>query len=90
MFGTKEFIDKAKEAVLMMAIDGLDPTDETTITLDNIYCVNCSFILGHIKGMFSTTLTDGKYYEVTYNMNKKEMYVDQYVRVRGMTVAITE
>ena len=40
-----------------------------------------AFVLGSIKGTFSTTLPDGKYYEVTYNVDKDEMYVDTYMRV---------
>lgn len=90
MFGTDEFIKKAKEAVLFMAIDGLDPTDNPGITIDDIYFVTCTFVLGHIKAMLSTNLQDGKYYEVTYNNDKKEMYVVQYVRTHQMRIPITD
>jgi hypothetical protein len=36
--------------------------------------------------MFSTTLPDGKYYEVTYNSEKEEMYVDCYVRTQQKVI----
>lgn len=88
--GTDEFVKMAKAAVLYMAIKGLDPTDEVAITENDIYFVNCTYVLGSIKGWFSTNLPDGKYYEVTYNNDKKEMYVDQYTRTNQEVIAITE
>lgn len=89
MIGTDKFIEKGKEAVLLMAVDGLDPTDNTKLTLDDIYFVTCAFVLNNIKGLFSTSLPDGKYYEVTYDNTKKKMYVDCYVRTHQMTVDMT-
>ena len=43
----------------------------------DIYMVWNCFILGHIKGLFSWH-GDNKYIEVTYNSDKKEMYIDVY------------
>jgi hypothetical protein len=40
--------------------------------------------------MFSTSLQDGKYYEVTYNTAKNEMYVDQYVKIKQNTIKFNE
>lgn len=78
--GSAEFIQKAKEAVYMMVIEGLDPTDHVEFTIDNVYVVNSQYVLGSQKAQLSTTLPDGKYYEVTYNDAKEEMYVDGYVK----------
>ena len=48
-----------------------------------VYIVACSYILGNEKYWISTTIPDGKYYEVTYNATKGEMYLDVYVRVHN-------
>lgn len=42
------------------------------------------------KRNVSTSLQDGKYYEVTYNTAKNEMYVDQYVKVKQNTIKFNE
>lgn len=78
--GSAEFIQKAKEAVYLMVIEGLDPTDHVEFTIDDVYVVNSQYVLGSQKAQLSTTLPDGKYYEVTYNDAKEEMYVDGYVK----------
>ena len=79
--GTEEFVKVGRKAVFDMAYKSYDPTNKIAFTEDDVYFVTCTYILGSIKGMFSTTLPDGKYYEVTYNPTTKEMYVDQYVKV---------
>lgn len=78
--GSAEFIQKAKEAVYLMVIEGLDPTDHVEFTIDDVYVVNSQYVLGSQKAQLSTTLPDGKYYEVTYNDANEEMYVDGYVK----------
>lgn len=44
----------------------------------DVYCVWYCYILGNIKGLFSTTLPDGMYYEVTYDKEKSKFYFDAY------------
>lgn len=44
----------------------------------DVYCVWYCYILGNIKGLFSTTLPDGMYYEVTYDKEKGKFYFDAY------------
>lgn len=80
--GSAEFIQVAKFQVAKMAEEGLDPTDNVRFTMDDVYVVSHSYILGNQKAMISTTLPDGKYYEVTYNDAKEEMYVDCYVKLK--------
>lgn len=80
--GSEEFLNVAKFQVLQMAKEGLDPTDNVKISMDDVYVVSHSYILGNQKAMISTTLSDGKYYEVTYNFEKNEMYVACYVRLK--------
>lgn len=43
-----------------------------------IYVVSFTYILGGWKAMLSTSWADGHYYEVTYNVTKRETYIDRY------------
>lgn len=87
---SEEFMKLAKAKVYEMALASLCPTDDVVFTIDNVYIVTHAFILKNQKAMVSTTLTDGKYYEVTYNEAKSEMYVDQYVKVQNKTYKFPE
>ena len=86
LYGQDEFIQKAKEAVLLMAIAGIDPTDDVKLSIDDVYVVNTSFILHNMKDQLSTTLTDGRYYEVTYDDSKEEMYAVGYCRIMSQII----
>lgn len=82
------FIKVAKEAVLQnMEVmyehnalgDELKEIDFHTEV--GIYVVWSTFILGNNKAIISTTNDDGLYFEVTYNNNQHEMYVDSYTKM---------
>lgn len=68
----------------------LEKTDKhVTFSEDEVYIVWFCYILGFWKALVSTTLPDGMYYEVTYNDQKKEVYIDAYkkfdnVRIEGI------
>ena len=51
------------------------------LTDKDVYVVWLSKTLQNGKAMLSTTRPDGMYYEVTYNGDKKELYVDAYKKV---------
>lgn len=36
------------------------------------------------KGIFTTTFPDGKIFEVTYNGDKKELYIDEYIKSKKL------
>jgi hypothetical protein len=55
-------------------------------TEHSLYVVWFSKTLQHYKALISTTLPDGRYYEVTYNGDKFETYVDTYVKVNNVCV----
>lgn len=74
----KEFIEICKEKVRDYANEHLDKTDNVQITIDNVFVVWQCKILQNNKALLSTTLYDGMYYELTYNGNKKELYLDAY------------
>lgn len=82
ILGSDEFIKIAKSRVYQMAKEGLDPTDDVRLSIDDVYVVLYAYVLGNQKATLSTTLPDGKYYEVTYDSEKDEMYVDCYVKLK--------
>ena len=44
--------------------------------------------LQNSKAMVSTTLFDGMYYELTYNGNKKELYLDAYKKWENKCIPV--
>lgn len=74
----KEFIEICKEKVRDYANEHLDKTDNVQITIDNVFVVWQCKTLQNNKALLSTTLFDGMYYELTYNGDKKELYLDAY------------
>lgn len=86
MLTSDQFIQKAKELVLNYVKEHLDKTDNVSISIDNVYVVWFTFILGNQKAMLSTTLPDGMYYEITYNSDTNEMYVDAYKKFENQCI----
>ena len=74
----KKFIEICKEKVRDYANEHLDKTDNVQITIDNVFVVWQCKTLQNNKALLSTTLFDGMYYELTYNGDKKELYLDAY------------
>lgn len=52
--------------------EGIKPSD--------IYAVWLVKVLQNNKGLFSTDVVHGHYFEVTYNGDKNEFYIDHYVK----------
>lgn len=76
----------AKEVVLNYANKHVDKTDNVQIALDDIYIVWFCKTLQNWKALISTTLPDGMYYEVTYNGDKKEVYLDAYKKFENQKI----
>lgn len=56
----------------------LDKSDDIEIGMDDIFVVWSCKTLQNNKALLSTTLSDGMYYEYTYNGDKDELYLDAY------------
>ena len=76
----------AKKIVLDYANEHIDKTDNVQITLDNVFIVWFCKTLQNWKALVSTTLPDGMYYEVTYNGDKKEAYLDAYKKFENRCI----
>lgn len=55
-----------------------DKTDAKVITTNDVFVVWSCKTLQNNKALLSTTVPDGMYYELTYNGDKKELYMDAY------------
>ena len=56
----------------------VDKTDNVVIGEDDVFVVWSCKTLQNNKALLSTTISDGMYYEITYNGDKDEFYLDAY------------
>ena len=73
-----EKLIKAKQLVIDYFNEKCDKTDDFELTEKDVYVVWFCKTLQNWKALLSTTVPDGMYYEVTYNGDKKESYIDAY------------
>ena len=74
----KEFSKFCKNQVVNYTNEHLDKTDNKVITEEDVFVVWLCKTLQNNKALLSTTLFDGMYYEVTYNGDNDEAYIDAY------------
>lgn len=74
----RKFIELAIKAVVDYFNGRVDKSDRKTITPEDVYVVWSCKTLGNNKALISTNVSDGMYYEITYNGAKSEMYFDAY------------
>ena len=70
--------EKAKELVVRYFNEHRDVTDSEALTKNDVYVVWFCKTLQNFKVLLSTTVSDGMYYEVTFNGDKNEYYLDAY------------
>ena len=83
---TNEKQEKARKIVMNYFNSHVDKTDNKQITLDDVYVGWFSKTLQSWKALVSTSVSDGMYYEITYNGDKNETYVDVYKKWENFTV----
>lgn len=83
-----KFMEVCLVAVREYAYEHLDKTDNIGKYDFDVYFVWFAYTLGNAKAMLSTSLLDGMYYEVTYNKNKNEVYVDAYKKFENRVVKL--
>ena len=84
----KEFVVLAKKAVTDYVNSHLDKTDAVKISEEQVFIVWMCKTLQNSKALASTTLFDGMYYELTYNGDKKELYLDAYKKWENQCILV--
>ena len=85
----KDFVALVKKTVAEYTNAHLDKTDGKRITEDDVFIVWQCKVLQNSKAMASTTLFDGMYYELTYNGDKKELYLDAYKKWENQCIHLS-
>lgn len=81
-----KFIEICKNSVVKYTNDHLDKQ----ISSDDVYVVWLTKALQNNKALLSTTLLDGMYYELTYNGDKNELYIDVYKRFENKELTLDD
>ena len=83
-----DFEAKAKVLVINYAIEHLDKSDGE-VKFDVFTVWKCK-ALQNWKFLIATTLFDGMYYELTYNGDKKEWYLDAYEKFENRCILVLQ
>ena len=78
------------ELISRKAVEDWYSQNREEITIDNVYLVWVCKALQNNKALLATTKPDGMYFEVTYNGDKNEMYLDAYSKVENVLIPIKE
>lgn len=79
--------DHARHLVRNYVVARLEKTDPYVEF--EVFVVWFTKTLKNWKAMVSTTLPDGRYYEVTHNGYDRETYIDNYVKVDNVCIPDT-
>ena len=82
------FLKKCEELVREYTLDHLDKSDPE-VDFKVFVAWSCKTLQNN-KALLSTTLFDGMYYEVTYNGDKKELYLDAYKKWENRCIKVEE
>lgn len=86
--GNTEFMEKCKMEVCKYHNDNANEDDY--ISMEDVFIVWMVKVLQNNKALAATNKEDNRYYEITYNGDKKEMYVDAYKKEENKLVKIEE
>lgn len=78
--------DDAQKIVRDYIMDHLDKSDK--VPKFEVYMVWKCKVLQNWKYLISSTLFDGMYYEVTYNGDKDEWYLDAYKKFDNQCIIL--
>lgn len=85
---TENFIKICKREIVKYFNEQAEKTDNFKITESDVYVVWSCKTLQNNKALLSTTVSDGMYYEITYNGNKNEIYFDAYKKWKNLKVIL--
>jgi len=84
--GNEAMLKKAKQLVVNYYNSRVEMTDDFEITEENVFIVWFCKTLQNWKALVSTTVSNGMYYEVTYNGDKQETYLDAYKKWENVRI----
>ena len=84
--GSDEFLDLCKKVVREYTEEHLDKTDGN-VEFDVFVVWSCKSLQNN-KALLSTTISDGMYYELTYNGDKKGLYLDAYKKFENRCIKL--
>ena len=76
----------AKKAVIDYFNSNKDKTDDIYLCENDVYIVWFCKTLQHYKVLLSTIISDGMYYEFTWNGDKNEGYLDAYKKWKNVVI----
>ncbi len=86
-----DFVKLAVDSIVNYFNSQADSTDKNgKISSADVFVVWLCRTLQNNKALLSTTVPDGMYYEVTYNGDKGEAYVDVYKKWKNFVVKTEE
>lgn len=84
----RSYPDLAKSIVYEQACSLGVLSDHPTFSVDEVYVVWFAYVLGSWKALCSTSLPDGRYYEVTFSKERDVAFVDTYRKTHNIEVVI--
>jgi len=85
-----KFLKLCKETIVNYYNERVEKTDDFNITEENVFIVWSCKTLQNNKALVSTTVSDGMYYELTYNGDKKELYLDAYKKWENKAIKVED
>ena len=82
----ENFVDVCKAVVVDYFNEKKDKTDDKKLELEDVYVVWLCKTLQNHKDLLSTTVSDGMYYECTFNGDKNELYMDVYKKWENICI----
>lgn len=79
-----DYMYEAKKQVEKYVLAHLDKSDP--VPTFEVYIVRFSKTLQNWKACLSTTLPDRTYYELTFNGDKNQLYIDVYVKLDNIAI----
>ncbi len=85
-----DFVRLCRKTIADYYNERVEKTDNFKITEDDVFVVWSCKTLQNNKAMVSTTVSDGMYYELTYNGDKQELYLDAYKKWENKCIKVND